>query len=37
MKKFAEYARENNLKIVPACSYAKKVMEKSSYYDDVLA
>lgn len=35
--KSAEYARENNLKIVPECSYAKKVMERSSDYDDVLA
>lgn len=37
VEKSAEYARENNLKIVPECSYAKKVMEKSSDYDDVLA
>ena len=35
--KVAEYARENNLKIVPECSYAKKVMQRSSEYDDVLA
>lgn len=35
--KSAEYARDNNLKIIPECSYAKKVMERSSDYDDVLA
>ncbi len=34
--KAAEYARENNLKIKAQCSYAKKVMERSSDYDDVL-
>ena len=37
VEKSAEYARENNLKIVPECSYAKKIMERSSDYDDVLA
>lgn len=37
VEKAAEFARENNLKIVPQCSYAKKVMERSSDYDDVLA
>lgn len=35
--KVAEFARENNLKIIPECSYAKKVMERSSDYEDVLA
>lgn len=35
--KVAEYARENNLKIVPECSYAKKVMERSSEFEDILA
>lgn len=37
VEKSAEYARENNLKIVPECSFAKNVMEKTSDYDDVLA
>ncbi len=32
----AEYARENNLKIIPVCSYAKKFLERTSDYDDVL-
>lgn len=32
----AEYAREQNLKIIPVCSYAKKVLERTSDYDDVL-
>ncbi len=31
-----KYARENNLTIVPKCAYAKKVLEKSSEYKDVL-
>lgn len=35
--KVAEYARENNLKIIPECSYAKKVMERTPEYEDVLA
>ncbi len=33
----AEYAREQNIKIVPVCSYAKHVMEKGDTYADVLA
>lgn len=33
----AKFARENNLKITPQCVYAKKVMEKSDKYQDVLA
>lgn len=32
-----EFSRQNNLKIVPECSYAKKVLQRSSDYDDVLA
>ncbi len=32
----AEYARNNNYKIIPICSYAKTLMERSSEYDDVL-
>ncbi|CAN5280656.1 GNAT family N-acetyltransferase [soil metagenome] len=34
--KAAEYAREENFKIYPQCTYAKKVMERSSDFDDVL-
>lgn len=36
VEKSAEFAREENLKIRPQCSYAKKVMERSSDFDDVL-
>lgn len=36
VEKSAEYAREENLKIKPQCSYAKKVMQRSSDFDDVL-
>ncbi|ULG72291.1 GNAT family N-acetyltransferase [Macrococcus brunensis] len=32
-----EYARENNKKIVPVCSYAKKILEENKEYQDVLA
>lgn len=37
VEKSAEYARNKNLKISPQCSYAKKIMERSSDFDDVLA
>lgn len=37
VEKSAEFAREENLKILPQCSYAKKIMERSSDFDDVLA
>ena len=37
VKEAVEYARRNNLRIVPECSYAKKVLQRSSEYDDVLA
>lgn len=30
------YARENNLKIVPTCSYAKRVLTSDKKYSDVL-
>ncbi len=33
----AEYARNENIKIIPECSYAKKIMDRSSDFDDVLA
>ncbi|HSP40596.1 MAG TPA: GNAT family N-acetyltransferase [Gillisia sp.] len=36
VEKSAEFARNENLKISPQCSYAKKVMERSSDFDDVL-
>lgn len=31
-----KYARENNLLIKPVCSFAKKVLESSEDYEDVL-
>lgn len=31
------YARENNLKIVPVCSYAVTVMNDNKDYQDILA
>lgn len=30
------YAREQHLKVVPMCAFAKKVMERSDEYKDVL-
>ncbi|MDD4153888.1 MAG: GNAT family N-acetyltransferase [Bacilli bacterium] len=30
------YARENNLKIIPTCPFAKDIMEMSKSYNDVL-
>ena len=32
-----EYARENGLKVNPACPYAKKIIEKTPDLQDVLA
>lgn len=32
-----EYARETHKKIVPVCSYAKKILEENKDYQDVLA
>ncbi|GGB06932.1 N-acetyltransferase [Macrococcus hajekii] len=32
-----QYARDNNKKIVPVCTYAKKVLEENKDYQDVLA
>ncbi|GGB10746.1 N-acetyltransferase [Macrococcus hajekii] len=34
--KVVDYARENNLVIVPACSYARVVMERDASTHDVL-
>ncbi|MFA7700466.1 MAG: GNAT family N-acetyltransferase [Bacilli bacterium] len=31
-----QYARENNLKIIPTCPFAKDIMEMSKAYADVL-
>lgn len=36
VKSVAEYAREENKKIIPLCSYAKRVMTKDEEYKDVL-
>lgn len=32
-----KYARENNLKIIPLCPYAKTTIEKTPEFQDVLA
>ncbi len=32
-----EYARDNNLKIIPVCTFAKKVINETPEYQDVLA
>ncbi|MCU9614807.1 N-acetyltransferase [Caldibacillus lycopersici] len=37
VNKVAEYAKAQNKLIVPECSYAKKVLESKSEYQDVLA
>jgi uncharacterized protein len=37
VNKVVEYAREENKLILPVCSYAKKVLESSDDYKDVLA
>lgn len=31
-----EYARKNNLKIIPLCPYAKSLFDKDESYNDVL-
>jgi predicted GNAT family acetyltransferase len=31
------FARNNNIKIVPVCTYAKKILERGNEYEDVLA
>lgn len=37
MDAVAQFARENALKVIPNCSYAKKVFEESPSIQDVLA
>ncbi|MEC2054626.1 N-acetyltransferase [Peribacillus psychrosaccharolyticus] len=37
VKKVVELAREENKKIIPACSFARKEFEKNQEYQDVLA
>lgn len=32
-----DFARKENLKIIPTCSYVEKKMKETSAYDDVLA
>lgn len=36
VEKAAEYARENNLKIIPLCPFAKAVMHKDTSFSDIL-
>lgn len=36
VKKAADYAREHDFKVSAQCSYAKKLMERTSEYEDVL-
>ena len=35
LDRLAEYARENNLKILPTCSYVVKAFDRFDRYDDV--
>lgn len=37
LNKVVEKAREENLKIIPVCSYAVKKMTRNDEYEDVLA
>jgi predicted GNAT family acetyltransferase len=37
VKAAVEYARENGLKINPVCPYAKKVIDRTPEFQDVLA
>lgn len=37
VNKVTDYAREENKKIIPLCSFAKKVMIGNKEYEDVLA
>ena len=34
--KAVEYAREKNIKIIPLCPFAKKVIEKTPEFQDIL-
>jgi uncharacterized protein len=36
LKKVVEYARNENKKIIPACSYARKVLTQDKEFEDVL-
>jgi hypothetical protein len=36
VKKSVDYARENNFKIVPGCTYAKAHFDRHKEYEDVL-
>lgn len=36
VKRIAEYARQENKKIIPACSFVKKVMVGNEEYKDVV-
>ena len=36
IKTITEFARTHSLKIVPVCPYAKKVMERSGEFQDVM-
>ncbi|MCE3402085.1 GNAT family N-acetyltransferase, partial [Bacillus thuringiensis] len=35
LKAVVEHARENNLKIIASCSFAKHMLEKEDSYQDV--
>lgn len=37
VKRVAEYARQEGIKIIPRCKYAQKVMTGSEEYRDILA
>jgi len=37
LEKLINYAREENVKIVPECSYVQKKMESSKEYGDLIA
>lgn len=36
INKAVEFARENNIKIIPLCPFAKKVFDKTPEFSDVL-
>lgn len=36
VRHLVDYAKENNKKVVPVCSYAKKQMESNKEYQEVL-